>query len=336
MVTIWERDFLIGNYHKPVLIYNPTAGKLKRNNQRILHRTIEALSQVGLTVAPVATTGAGTAAALARTAIDRGADLIIAFGGDGTINEVANGVIGSDVPLALLPGGTANCLGIETGMGTNPVRAAARLVDCVPRKIAAGRVTCMGVDRYFLSMVGVGLDAQIVSDVNPAVKRAAGKLAYWVAGVKQMVGPLTPFEATVDGLSRPCGFALASRLRNYGGDLEIATSASLLSNGFETLLFEGTNPLRYIAYMMGVVVRQHKKLPGVGTHSSSRVVEFNATTTQAVYVQADGELVGVLPARVEICENALTLLTPVGLAERESRYLVGAAAQVLRAAADNG
>ena len=328
------RGLPIGNYQKPVLIYNPTAGKLKRNDQRILQRTIEALSAAGLTVTPVATTGAGTAAGLARTSIERGADLIIALGGDGTINEVANGVIGTRVPLALLPGGTANCLGIETGMGTNPVLAAAKLMDCVARRIAVGRVTCRGADRYFLSMVGVGLDAQIVSDVNPKIKKATGKFAYWVAGFKQMAGPLTPFEATVDGMTQPCGFALASRLRNYGGDLEIATSASLLSNRFETLLFEGTNPLRYIAYMMGVVVRQHKKLPGVGVQAA-QVVEFNPMSTQVVYVQADGELVGVLPARVEIVEDALTLLTPAKMADREAQYLVHQE-QVMRAGSERG
>ena len=320
MVTICGEDFLIGNYKKPVLIYNPTAGKLKRDNQRILHRTIDALSEVGLAVTAIATTGPGTAAALARAAIERGADLVIALGGDGTINEIANGVIGSNVPLAVLPGGTANCLGIETGMGTNPVKAVALLNDCVPRRIAAGRVTCRGGDRYFLSMVGVGLDAQIVSEVNPKIKKAAGKFAYWVAGFKQMIKPLRGFEATVDGATHACGFVLASRLRNYGGDLVIASSASLLSNHFETVTFRGTNPLLYIGYMLGVVVRQHKRLPGVACRAS-RVVEFNATSNQVVYVQADGELIGVLPARIEICEDALILLTPSRLAAHEARYV---------------
>ena len=226
--------------------------------------------------------------------------------------------------MALLPGGTANCLGIETGMGTNPVRAAARLKDCVPRRIAVGRVTCRGAERYFISMVGVGLDAKIVSEVNPKLKRAAGKFAYWVSGFAQMVRPLGGFEACVGGQSTNCGFALASRLRNYGGDLEIATSASLLSNHFETLLFEGTNPLRYIAYMLGVVVKQHKRLPGVAAQAA-RVVDFNPISSRVVYVQADGELIGVLPARVEITEDALTLLIPPQLAGREARYLTNGA-----------
>jgi YegS/Rv2252/BmrU family lipid kinase len=304
-----------------VLIYNPTAGKLKRNNQRILHRTIEALSAAGLSVTTVPTTGPGTAAALARTAIEHGADLVLALGGDGTINEIANGVVGSDVPLALLPGGTANCLGIETGMGTDPVKAVKKLAGCVPRRIAAGRVTCHGVDRYFLAMVGVGLDAQIVSEVNPKIKKATGKFAYWVAGFKQMVKRVNVFEVRVgDAETKLCGFFLASRLRNYGGDLVIATTASLLSRTFDTLRFEGSNPLRYIGYMMGVLVRQHKKLPGVDSEAA-RTIEFNPLTNRVVYVQADGELIGTLPARVQICEDALTLLTPIGLADREARYV---------------
>jgi diacylglycerol kinase (ATP) len=250
---------------------------------------------------------------------------VIALGGDGTINEVANGVIGSEVPLALLPGGTANCLGIETGMGTNPIKAVGKLADCIPRRIAAGRVTCGGRERYFLSMVGVGLDAQIVSEVNPRIKKATGKFAYWVAGFKQMIKPVNGFEARVGGGEmKNYGFVLASRLRNYGGDLEIATSASLLSDRFEMLSFEGSNPLRYMAYMLGVVVRQHKRLPGVGTLAASSI-EFASTSSRVVHVQADGELIGALPARVEIFVNALTLLTPSRLADREARYLTNGA-----------
>ena len=268
----------------------------------------------------VPTTGPGTAVSLARTVIDRGADLVIALGGDGTINEIANGVIGSDIPLAILPGGTANCLGIETGMGTDPVKAAAKLKDCVPRRIAVGRLRSTGGERHFLSMVGVGLDAHIVSEVNPKIKRAAGKLAYWVAGMKRTLKPLESFQVRVDGVEQPCGFALASRLRNYGGDLSIATTASLLSNSFETLLFTGTHPLRYVAYMLSVVVRAHKSLPGVTT-KSARWIEFLPLSRNVVYVQADGELAGTLPATVEIRDDALTLLVPRSLADKEARYL---------------
>ena len=304
-----------------MLIYNPTAGKLKRNDQLILHRTIAALEASGFRATPVPTTGPRAATSLARTVVDRGADLVIALGGDGTINEVANGLVGSSVPLAILPGGTANCLGIETGMGTDPVRAAARLRDCVPRRIALGKLISTAGERYFLSMAGVGLDAHIVSEVNPKIKRAAGKLAYWVAGMKRTMQPLEEFRVRIDGIDQSCGFVLASRLRNYGGDLSIATGASLLSNRFETLLFTGSNPLRYIAYMLAVVVRQHKRLPGVTTRPA-RSVEFLPLTSQVVYVQADGELAGTLPARIEIVDDALTLLTPPGLAEREARYLV--------------
>lgn len=246
---------------------------------------------------------------------------MIALGGDGTINEVANGVIGSQIPLAVLPGGTANCLGIETGMGTDPVAAVAKLAGCVPRRIAVGHVTCLGADRYFLSMVGVGLDAQIVFEVNPRIKKATGKLAYWVAGMSQMVKRVKPFETIVNGESRSFGFVLASRLRNYAGDLEIATTASLLSDRFEMLSFSGVNPMRYAGYMLGVAVRQHKRLPGVEVQSA-RVVEFNPPSSEAVYVQADGELIGVLPARIEICVDALTLLIPARLADREAKYLL--------------
>ena len=133
------------------------------------------------------TTGPATAGAIAQEAIANGADLIIGFGGDGTINEIAAGMTGSRVPLAILPGGTANVLSIETCIGTNAVRAAKAMAQRVPRRIAVGRLTINGESRYFLAMAGIGLDARVVHDVSPAIKKAAGKLAYWVAGFKQFL-----------------------------------------------------------------------------------------------------------------------------------------------------
>src|ERR1051326_8942799 len=101
-------------------------------------------------------------------------------------------------------------------------------------------------------MGGAGLDAQIVHDINPALKARAGKMAYWLGGFGRIAQRVGNFEARIDGSGYRCGFALASRVRNYGGDLEIARGASLLHPDSEVVLFEGSNPLRYLAYMIAV------------------------------------------------------------------------------------
>ena len=232
--------------------------------------------------------------------------MVLVLGGDGTVNEVVNGMAHSRVPLAVLPGGTANVLAMEVGLGSRLDRAVERLSKCVERRVALGRLFDGGIEpRYFLSMAGVGLDATIVRRVNPDLKARAGKLAYWLAGLAHLGRSVGQFEAGVNGGSRRCGFALVSRVRNYGGDMEIASGASLLSGDFEVVLFEGSNPLRYAGYMLAVGARRAQSMPGVHTFRTARV-EFSGEA----HVQIDGEYAGRAPASFEIAPDALTLLMP--------------------------
>jgi diacylglycerol kinase (ATP) len=228
------------------------------------------------------------------------------LGGDGTINEAMNGMIGSDVALGVLPGGTANVLAMELGLGSGLERAIERLTKSKPRRVSIGRLCQPGKDsRHFLMMAGAGLDAQIVLDLNASLKAKTGKLAYWVAGFSQVVKRVGQLETRINGDTYPCGFTLASRVRNYGGDMELARGASLLSNDFETVMFEGSNPWRYIFYMLAVSLKQVQKMPGVRTVRSTRI-ELRGDAP----IQIDGEYVGRSPATIEIVRNALTLLVP--------------------------
>jgi YegS/Rv2252/BmrU family lipid kinase len=288
------------------LIFNPAAGKIRRNPELILQRTIEALRGVSLKPRVLTTRGPGEATALANQAIAEGADLVLVFGGDGTINEAANGMVNSRVPLAALPGGTANVLTMELGLGNRLERAIERLEDCVERRVALGRLTdARGASRYFLMMGGAGLDAKIVYDLNPDLKARTGKLAYWVTGFSQIAHPLEEFEVKVGGEVYRCGFALAARVCNYGGDLAIACGASLTSDEFEIVLFEGANPLRYAWYMLGVLGRRVQSMRGVRT-LRARSVQLAGS----VHLQIDGEYAGRSPACFEIGPGTLTLLMP--------------------------
>jgi diacylglycerol kinase (ATP) len=237
--------------------------------------------------------------------VGEGADLILALGGDGTINEIVNGMLHSRVPLAILPAGTANVLSVELGLGTGIRRAAAYLPECVERRVAAGKFVNGGEPRYFLAMGGAGLDAKIVRDLSPALKARAGKLAYWLSGFGHVTERVRNFEARINGDRYQCGFALASRVRNYGGDLEIARGASLVRDDFEVVLFEGTNPLRYLWYMTGVGLKMAQKMRGVHTVRAEQV-ELSGDA----HVQIDGEYAGRMPARFEIVPDALTILAP--------------------------
>lgn len=231
---------------------------------------------------------------------------MLALGGDGTINEVANGLIGSTVPLGILPGGTANVLAMELGLGSNLEKAARKLSTCIERRIAIGRFETPGVDyRHFLLMGGAGLDAKVVHDLSPMLKKHTGKLAYWVTGLSQFFTTIAPLDIRINGDAHRCGFLLASRVRNYGGDLEIASAASLLKGDFEVVWFEGSNPLRYAWYMLGVAAKQVKKMRGVHVARATRV-DF----CSSIHAQIDGEYVGTAPSSFEIVPDALTLLIP--------------------------
>ncbi len=258
------------------------------------------------------TGGPGGATGLARQVLQEGADLVLALGGDGTVNETANGMIGSRVPLAMLPAGTANVLARELGLPCNPLAAARRIAELVPRRIAVGLLRSDGgaCSRHFLLMAGVGFDAHIVYNLNLDLKSRLGQLAYWAGALKEIGRRLDEFDAEAGGRRFRCSFAVASRTRNYAGYLKIATHASLLAQDFGVVIFEGVSTLRYYGiYLPAVLSGRADHTKGISFLRSAGA-SFAAPPGAPVYVQVDGDYAGRLPASVEIVPDALTILTP--------------------------
>jgi len=251
------------------------------------------------------TSGPGTAGSLAEEAVRQGADLVLVLGGDGTVNEVVQGLAHSKVPLGVLPGGTANVLATELGLGSRPEAAARLSFAFEPRPVALGRITGSFGSRYFLLMAGAGLDATIVYEVSAGLKNAAGKLAYWAAGLSRLANRVEQLEVRVDSEIHQCGFALVSRVRNYGGDLEIARGVSLHDDHFEVVVFEGSNPLRYAWYMLNVAAKRVQRIRGVRVLRAHHVEILTETA-----VQIDGEYLGRQAVSIEIVPGALKLLLP--------------------------
>jgi diacylglycerol kinase family enzyme len=277
---------------------------------------VEILKHDGHKVTVAPTTGPNMAGAMARAHIAGGADLIVVVGGDGTINETAEGMIGTEVPLAVLPAGTANVLATEMKLGGNLEKVARRLGELRPRRISVGHVTCDGgrVARHFLLMAGVGLDAHVVYKLNAALKARTGKFAYWVAGWSLLGKRLAEFDVEIAGEKRKCSFALLSKVRNYGGDFEIARSVTLLHDQFEVILFEGGASTRYVKYFAGMALNRLSGMRGVTVLRADRVT-ISAADDRRAHVQIDGELGGTLPAEIRIVPEALTLLVPDGYGE---------------------
>jgi diacylglycerol kinase (ATP) len=301
---------------RAAIIYNPVARGLARH-QHLLQRTIGLLAQQGIDATLVPTIAPGSAGIQAKQQIQQGCDLILAAGGDGTINEVVDGMLHTGVPLGILPGGTANVLAREVHLPIHVGRAAAQISSLKPCNIAVGSVKVDGAGpRPFVCMAGAGLDAEIVSRINLDLKAAAGKFAYYFGGFAQVFRPIYEFEVIVDGKRFEASFALITRVRNYGGDLEIARDASLMRDDFSVVLFRGKFSARYLGYLVGVAARQVHRMKGC-TVLRGHSITCLAPQNQRIYAQIDGEFAGKLPMSAEIIPNALTILLPPDYLARE-------------------
>lgn len=218
-----------------------------------------------------------------------------------------------------MPAGTANVLAVELDVGTRILHAAERLGEYVPERIALGLIENEHEQRYFILMAGVGLDATIVYHIDAKLKAALGKVAYWLGGFSHFGKPLPEFDVRTNGRTTRCSFALASRVRNYGGDLWIARNASLFSDNFELVLFEGANSLPYVKYLIGVVTNRLAQMNGVSV-LRTRSVDLDGASSPGVYVQIDGEYAGRLPAKLSIVPRSLTLLVPPAFRDKHSNH----------------
>ena len=270
----------------------------------------QVLRDKGHTVQSLPTTGPRTAGGIAHRCLTDGTDLVIAAGGDGTINEVVEGLAGSELPLGILPAGTANVLANEMAIPRKLHAAAGNLDTWEPRRISLGHFDdAAGRPHHFLLMAGAGLDAKIVYDVHLPLKQRVGKLSYWLAGFRQFGHDLEEFDVTIDGTARRCSFALITKVRNYGGDFEIARNVTLLDDEFEVVLFEGRRSMLYVKYLFGITTKSLKGMSGVSIHRAAEI-SLSPSNGNRVHLQADGEHVGRLPANIRIAPDALTLLMP--------------------------
>lgn len=293
---------------------------IRRHGLQRLDLAIQILERAGYRATLVATTGPQTAGKIAHHLAEHdGVDTIFVAGGDGTVNEVMNGLVHSDTALGVLPAGTANVLANELKIG-----AWKEALASVPRlqsvRIPVGRVvTANGVDRYFLMMAGVGFDARMVYSVKPEFKRSLGKLAYWLAGFSQLGKTLEQFSVTIDGATHLASFCLATKVRNYGGDIEIATSVHLSDRNLEVILFEGRFTAEYLVHLLRIVSGRLQTANGIRV-LRARHIELHPSSDDPVHLQVDGELAGVLPATISVEPDALTLLVPPEYLERSPGF----------------
>jgi diacylglycerol kinase (ATP) len=302
-----------------LIIYNPTSGHRRHQRLSDLAQAVKILKTAGIRADLAETTHPGAATELARQAVCEGRDLVIACGGDGTNNEVVNGLAGSQVPLAVLPAGTANILAKELGIPWD-IPAAARLIRNARRaRIALGAIwpsetakhsSETSTPRYFLCVSGAGPDGAIVAGVNVERKLRIGILEYWLQGLRQFFlyrFPTFQISSAEKGIAAT--LAVIGRTKYYGGPFRITTGASLLEDSFEIVAFTKRRRLLLSLCLPAIWLRCLRYMPGIESWKTQRLV-CAPLDAKAIYAHADGEPAGILPKEFRIVPDALTLLIP--------------------------
>jgi YegS/Rv2252/BmrU family lipid kinase len=294
------------------LIANPNAGRGGARRAAEIARFCDALGSRGVGVDVALTRAPEDATRLAREAIAKGVREIVVSGGDGTINEVLQSVVGTKARLGVFPAGTANVLARELQTPFDAECAADVIARGATRKVYAGLAfeEATGARRYFVLMAGVGLDASVVRRVSPRLKRRVGEAAFWASGLSHLADwRPAPFEVEIDGERMPATFAAVGKSPRYGGDLSVTPRARLDAPEFEVCVIDSRSRLRYLALLARVM------RGGVNGSAPRGVRYLRATRVRAegagVLVQADGELIGTLPMAFEIVPEPVELIAPL-------------------------
>jgi YegS/Rv2252/BmrU family lipid kinase len=288
-----------------VLIANPIAGG--GAGSRSVQRAGQVLRARGHSVDLKFTQAAGDAEKLAA-AVEPGCECIVVVGGDGTLNEILNGLADpSRIPLALLAVGTANMLARDLGLPRSPDAIAELVESDATRLVDLGRV---GV-RRFVGNVGVGFDAQIVEEI---AQRRTGRLGYraYVVPMARLLArnrePILDVRID-DGQPTPAAWVVVSNLRNYGGLFTFSRTARCDSGNLEVCCFDRARRRDLLRCGVAAGLGRLDRARGVSYRPARRVI---ISSGQPVPVQVDGDPFGTTPVEISLDASRIRVLVPAG------------------------
>jgi diacylglycerol kinase family enzyme len=328
--------------NKATILFNPNSGRPRRDRE--LNHAIGIIQSAGIRTELTVCRSSQEATDNARCAVAAGSDTVFACGGDGTIHDVIQGLAGTPVALAILPFGTANALAHDLGIPLRPSTAAQVAVDGKLRRIPLGRIeyedfTGKSSARYFTVAAGIGVDAHLFYKLNSEFKNRSGMTAYYIKAWQLWASyRMRRFEveyANGNGLRQRASLTelLAVRIRFFGNILrELVPGASLDCSELRAVMCRTASRSAYLQYVTGALIGRQWSIDGIDLVSCSEVVcklpeksssghsdgrnEFRTDfrtdfhTEDRVYVEADGELLGRLPARMTMAPDALSLVVP--------------------------
>src|SRR5580658_511142 len=310
---------------KAALLYNPDSGGSRVRRQAELESVLALLRGASVEAQLILTDSPAHAEEQARQAILAGCDTVFACGGDGTIHNVIQVLANTQAALAILPMGTANALAHDLGLPMNIAAAARAALLAEPRRVALGHIQYLDLKgkpgtRFFTVAAGAGVDAHLFYKLHTGAKQRMGMAAYYAkAWQLWFTHPMTRFQVefaeTGSEQTRRADVTelMAVRIRNFGGVLQqLAPGASLDRDDLRLVFCRTASRLAYLLYVTRGLLRSSWKVPGIDLAHSKRVsckylpapAFADGTAHPKVYVEADGELVGTLPAEITIVPDA--------------------------------
>jgi len=318
------------------LIYNPVAGQIVIRH--ILEDLIQFLNRSGWSVSIRQTTGPGEATELARDAALNGAQVVIAAGGDGTVSEVANGLIGSEAALGVLPIGTSNTFALQMGIPTLnpllPTKNFAKLLMDLEENVArplptnfyrkvlfnAARVLVekrtirvdlgkLG-DRYFLMWAGIGLDALITENVSLEEKQAYGAWAYiprTIRTIRQFPGAEVRLALDGKNIVSNTTLIIVSNIQLYAGILPVGLIARVDDAKLDVCIFKGGGFFTFVQHALKVASHRQLKDPQIDYHQCQKIT---IESVRDLPIHLDGEPYTHTPVTIETVPSAIEVIVP--------------------------
>lgn len=290
---------------RAALIYNPVAGRQRA--ARGLMPLLKALLAAGFKAEPMPTAAPGDATRLARAACDDGAiEAVFALGGDGTVREAAAGLVGSEVPLCPLPGGTTNVLVRSLGLPSRAIAAAQLAARLEAREFDVG----LAAGQPFLMMASWGLDSHVLMRQDPVLKARYGRGSVLYQGLQEWWSYGYPgLEIEADGERYEATFAAVCNIPLYGGTFALAPGARYDDGRLDLVLHRAPGRRAALAFAMSVAAGYHLKRGDVETLSVERVV---VRAPEGLPTQVDGDVLDAgSPVEITVAPRRLRVLTPL-------------------------
>ncbi len=291
-------------FKKVLIIINPAA--TRRKLKKVLKIIKKFFDTYKIDYEYWITKRPGDATKFAKRGVNLGYKLIIAAGGDGTVNEVMNGIINTPAVLGILPLGTVNILALETKIPLNITKALNLIFTGRIKKMDIGKVN----DRYFLLMCGCGFDSYAIYKVNLQLKKFIGGIAYIVSAFNSVFKykpSLMHINIDNHRIDEIGYFVIVENVSSYGGSFKLAPYANINDGLLDVCVFKKSGFWDLLRYSFGVAFGRHLDYPDVRYYKCRKV---KVTASSNVLLHADGDLIGSLPASIEIKRGKLKLLVP--------------------------